>query len=251
TSGLEVHTQTQELMPVVQQLNAMFRRLDAAFARERQFSNDVAHELRTPLAELRMLTEVGGRWPDDQKAVIQYFADAHAICEQMEGVVFSLLTLTRCERGVQPVQRTPLNLLELIETTWLSVERTAAEKSHDFECDVSPEIVVHSDRDILLMLLRNLLENAVFHSPANSTICCIATQDGATLRLTISNPAADLSSEDMPHLFERFWRKDVARSDGSHAGLGLAVVKAFSDLLGLDVQARVGQHQMFAITLSL
>jgi two-component system sensor histidine kinase QseC len=211
----------------------------------------VAHELRTPLAELRLLTEVGGRWPDDQKAVMQYFADAHAICEQMEGVVFSLLTLTRCERGVQPVQRTPLNLLELIEMSWLSVVRTAEEKSHVFEYDVSPDIAVHSDRDILLMMLRNLLENAVFHSPPNSTICCRLAQHGANLQLTISNPVADLSPEDIPHLFERFWRKDAARSDGSHAGLGLSVVKAFSDLLGLDVQARVSQHQMFAITLSL
>jgi signal transduction histidine kinase len=251
TAGVEVHTQTKELMPMVQQLNAMLRRLDAAFARERQFSSDVAHELRTPLAELRMLTEVGGRWPDDHKAVRQYFADAHAICEQMEGVVFSLLTLTRCERGVQPVQRTALNLLELIEASWLSVEHAARGKSHVFECEVSPEIVIQSDHDILLMMLRNLLENAVFHSPPNSTICCRATQDGAKLQLRISNPAADLSTEDVCHIFERFWRKDAARSDGSHAGLGLAVVKAFSDLLGLDVQAQVSQHRMFAITLFL
>ena len=165
-------------------------------------------------------------------------------------VVFSLLTLTRCERGVQPVQRISLHLLELVAASWLSVERMAQAKSHVFECEVSPEIVIQADRDILLMMLRNLLENAVFHSPPNSTICCIATQDGAKLQLRISNPVADLSPEDVRHIFERFWRKDVARSDGSHAGLGLAVVKAFSDLLGLDVQARVDPHRMFAITLS-
>jgi signal transduction histidine kinase len=78
----------------------------------------------------------------------------------------------------------------------------------------------------------------------------MATQAGTKLQLSISNPAADLSSEDVRHIFERFWRKDAARSDGSHAGLGLAVVKAFSDLLGLDVQARVDPHRRFAITLS-
>lgn len=109
TTGIQLHTKTAELMPVVHQINALLHRLDAAFSRERQFSSDVAHELRTPLAELRALTEVGGRWPDDQDAVEQYFTDAHGICEQMERVVISLLTLTRCERGAQPVQMKPIH----------------------------------------------------------------------------------------------------------------------------------------------
>lgn len=251
TTGMQVITQTRELTPVVDQLNSMLRRLNAAFARERQFSSDVAHELRTPLAELRALAEVGGRWPEDHDAVVEYFADAYAICEQMEGVVISLLTLARCDRGVQPIQKSDINLLEAVETSWMATTRLAREKSQVFECSIPPHLVVSSDRDMLLMVLSNLLGNAVVHSEPKSTIWCTVTTHGARPQLTISNPADKLSPEDLPHLFERFWRKDAARSNGSHSGLGLAIVKAFSDLLNLDVQARIEPNHVLSITLSL
>jgi signal transduction histidine kinase len=245
------HTQTLELMPIVNQLNAMQHGLDDALARERQFSSDVAHELRTPLAELRTLVEVGSRWPDDRDAVVEYFADARAICEQMEGVVISLLTLTRCESGVQPVQREPFNVLDAVETSWLAVKQLAQEKTQAFECHIPATLEMVSDRDMLLTVLRSLLGNAVCHSAPKSTIRCTVTNLDSRPQLTISNPIEHLNSEDVPYLFERFWRKDSARSDGHHSGLGLSIVKAFSDLLNLEVQACVDERKAFRISISL
>ncbi|ETW97795.1 MAG: hypothetical protein ETSY2_43920, partial [Candidatus Entotheonella gemina] len=185
TTGIHLHTETAELTPVVNQINALLHRLDAAFRRERQFSSNVAHELRTPLAELRVLTEVGGRWPEDRDAVEQYFSDAHGICEQMERVVISLLTLTRCERGVQPVQMTPIRLRQIVETSWQHIKQTATEKSQRFECDIHPSRTITSDYDMLLMVLINLLSNAVFHSAPSSVIRCVATQHGGETYLTM------------------------------------------------------------------
>jgi two-component system sensor histidine kinase QseC len=251
TTGIQLHTETAELMPVVNQINALLYRLDAAFNRERQFSSDVAHELRTPLAELRALTEVGGRWPDDRTAVEQYFADAHGICEQMERVVMSLLTLTRCERGVQPVQITPIHLGKIVATSWQSVKQTAAAKSQRFDCHIPPSTAIMSDYDMLLLVLGNLFGNAVLHSAPSSVIRCVETLNGRKTYLTISNPVKDLAVEDLDHIFERFWRKDTARSDGMHSGLGLSIVKAFSDLLNFDIQARLDEEQGFSIRLSL
>lgn len=251
TTGIQLHTQTAELTSVVNQVNALLHRLDAAFTRERQFSSDVAHELRTPLAELRALTEIGGRWPEDQEAVGQYFVDAHAICEQMERVVISLFTLTRCERGVQPVQMAPIQLREIVETSWQSVKQTATEKSQRFECEISPSYTVTSDHDMLLVVLSNLLGNAVLHSAPASVIRCVAVQNGVKTCLTISNPVKDLAAEDLHDIFERFWRKDAARSDGTHSGLGLSIVKAFSDLLSFEIQAHLDEEQEFSISLAL
>ncbi len=251
TTGIRLQTQTMELTPVVNQVNALLYRLNAAFSRERQFSSDVAHELRTPLAELRALAEVGGRWPDDREAVRQYFSDTHAICEQMERVVISLLTLTRCERGVQPVQMASIRLEEIVEASWQSVQQTVKEKSHRLECDISPSYRITSDYDMLLVVLSNLFGNAVLHSAPVSAIRCEAKQDGTKTYLTIRNPVKNLAAEDLPYMFERFWRKDTARSDGTHSGLGLSIVKAFSDLLNFEVQAHLDEEQVFSIHLTL
>ncbi len=181
----------------------------------------------------------------------QYFADVHGICEQMERVVISLLTLTRCERGAQPVQVIPIHLKKIVETSWQSVMQTATEKSQRFECDIHPRYTITSDRDMLFIVLSNLLGNAVLHRAPTSVIRCVATQIGNTTYLTISNPVKDLAMEELNHIFERFWRKDTARSDGMHSGLGLSIVKAFSDLLDFNVQAYMEEEQKFSIRLSL
>jgi len=99
--------------------------------------------------------------------------------------------------------------------------------------------------------LSNLMGNAVLHSAPSSLIRCEAMQNGGKTALTISNPAKDLTATDVGHVFERFWRKDMARSDGGHSGLGLAIVKAFADLLNADIQARLDDEQAFSIRLSL
>jgi two-component system sensor histidine kinase QseC len=250
-TGLQVNTQTRELAPVVMQLNALLRRLDAAFARERQFSSDVAHELRTPLAELRTLTDVGQRWPEDVDAVTQYFADAQAIALHMERIVVSLLTLTRCENGLQQVSTRPINVRQIIDAGWATVDRLAQEKGLSFECTIPPTYCVTSDYDMLLTVLSNFLSNAVMYSPSQSAIHCSATVNGHAMRLTIRNSTKELTSADLPHIFERFWRKDPARSAEDHSGLGLAIVKALSDLLHLEVHATIEADHSFAVSISL
>jgi two-component system sensor histidine kinase QseC len=250
TSGVRVRTQTTELAPVVRQLNDLLHRLDAAFLRERQFSSDVAHELRTPLAELRTLTEVGRQWPEDTKAVTQYFADAQAISLHMERLVVSLLTLARCEEGTLQVSPQPINVRELVEASWALVARPAEEKSLAFQCTIPSTYCVTSDRDLLRTVLSNLLHNAVTYSPSQSAIQCVAATEGKAVRLTIRNPTADLTPADLPHIFKRFWRKDPARTAGDHTGLGLAIVQALSDLLHLGVDVALDAEHHFVIVLS-
>lgn len=251
TTGIQVRRPTSELAPVLRQFNALLRRLDAAFTRERQFSSDVAHELRTPLAELRTLTEVGLRWPDDKQTVVQYLADAQAIGLHMEHIVGSLLTLARCESGTQQVSLQPLPIRQLVEASWAPVARLAQEKTLAFQCTIPPVCCVTSDSGMLLTIVSNLLSNAVTYSPPRRAIHCVATPQGSTVHLTMSNPTDDLTPADMPHVFERFWRKDAARTVGDHAGLGLAIVQALSDLLHVGVRADLDAKHNFVITLSL
>lgn len=239
----------RELAPIVEQLNALLARLGAAFERERQFASDVAHELRTPVAELRNLAEVGERWPEDREAVVAFFKDARSIARQMERTVSSLLALARCEGGIEQTERRELSVSELLGEVWAALEPEAAARALRLEL-TAPATPIVSDREKLHLIVTNLLSNAVTYSPAGSTVACTAQVDGGTLEITVANPAPHLTPADVPHLFERFWRKDAARSNGHHAGLGLALARSFATLLGLDLTARLGPDQLLELRLT-
>jgi two-component system sensor histidine kinase QseC len=250
-SSIQVQTYTRELAPVVDQLNALLRRLDAAFARERRFSRDVAHELRTPVAELRTLADVARRWPDDQQAISEYFRDVQDIALQMERIVVALLALARCESGMQMPQKSTVNLREMVEISWRTIAREARAKGVALVCDVPSSLSIETDRDMFIIVLNNLFSNAVTYSPPHHQVRCTAMLHAERVRLSISNRTDTLTPEDLPHLFERFWRKDPARAASHHTGLGLSVVKGFADVLALEVDGSLDGHRRFHVTVSV
>ncbi|HWM92870.1 MAG TPA: ATP-binding protein [Thermoanaerobaculia bacterium] len=239
----------RELAPVVEQLNALLARLESAFERERRFSSDVAHELRTPVAELRNLAEVGVRWPEDRDATRAFFQDAGQIALQMERTVATLLALARCEGGLERTQRQELAVPELLAEAWAPLAPQAEARELRLDLSASPVAII-SDREKLRLILDNLLANAVAYSPAGSTVACTAQAENGTLEIRVSNPAPHLAPADLPHLFERFWRKDAARTNGQHAGLGLALARSFATLLGFDLTARLGPRQQLELRLT-
>ena len=243
-----LHRPVHELAPVVEQLNALLVRLETAFERERRFSSDVAHELRTPVAELRNLSEVGERWPEDREAVQAFFGDTRSIARQMERTVATLLALARCEGGLEEAEPGVFAVPELLDEAWAPLAAEAAARSLRLEL-AAPEASIVSDREKLRLILGNLLSNAVTYSPSGSTVACTARVDGGTLEITIANPAPLLDPADLPHLFDRFWRKDAARTNGRHAGLGLALARSFATLLGFDLTARLGPGRQLELRL--
>jgi signal transduction histidine kinase len=100
---VDVEAPPEEIAVVVEQVNALLDRLEGGFKRERRLSSDIAHELKTPIAELRSLCAVGARWPEDRVAVRKFFEDAEAIAEQMERIVVHLLALARYDEGREQV----------------------------------------------------------------------------------------------------------------------------------------------------
>ncbi len=223
-----------ELEPLVAQLDALLHRLDDAFQRERRLTSDLAHELRTPVAELRALSEVGMRWPSQGADTASFFQDVHDVARHMEQLIADLLILARHEGGLERATWEPVPLAPLLREACASVEARGAERGTAVECD-GDGVVVWSDRPKLLLVVHNLLRNAVELSPARSIVHCRADGAGARPRLVMSNPAPELAPEDLPRMFERFWRKDPARTGDGNAGLGLSVVGAFAEVLRLDV----------------
>ncbi len=226
-----------ELRPVAERLNELLARLETAFARERRFSADVAHELRTPIAELRALAEVAIQWPDDHEAEVRAVHEALAIALQMESIATRLLALTRCEASIQPVRCEPVPVAPLLMEIWKPLAETARQRDIGIAWDLHPGFRLAADPALLRAILENLLENAVAYSPSGSAIAVCGSRSPAGGQLDISNPAGDLAAEDLPHLFDRFWRKDPARASSAHCGLGLALARAYAHTMHLELRA--------------
>jgi signal transduction histidine kinase len=241
----------QELATVESAVNQLLGRLSAGFERERRFSSNVAHELRTPVSELRSACEVGGRWPDDPKEVRALFEDIHAVGVHMEKIVEMLLTLARCENGAMPVECERVELAPLLRACWQRVEDEAAYKGITVDLKTTGGLFTISDPSKLQVILQNLVDNAVGHGAPNSVIRCSATQSGSSPVIRIANQPEELDREDLPYLFERCWQKNAARPDRQRAGLGLSIARALGDLLGIRIEPKLEDDGTFVVQLIL
>jgi signal transduction histidine kinase len=237
-----------ELRPIVGRLNDLLARLEEAFQRERRFSADIAHELRTPIAELRALSEVALKWPDDDKT--GSFRESLAVAQRMENLVDGLLTLARCEAGKQPVRREPVALAELFEQIWSPLAEPARSKKLTVTHEIAGGLTVPADPALLRLILTNLLANAVEHTPTGGVVRIRAAVAEGEFDFSVANTVDNLCREDLPHLFERFWRKDAARTGNQHAGLGLALAQASAVAQGMNLRAEMPESSLLRITLS-
>lgn len=227
-----------ELVPVIRHLEGLLARLHESFARERAFSANLAHELRTPLAELRAVADVALKWPEDSSSWLTSCEEIRAIGLQMETVVVNLLALARCEAGQHPVQTSKVSLCELAASCWSPFSPEAEDRGLSFQLDVPAALTLVTDREKLGLILSNLFSNAVAYGSPACPVTCSAAVNGAGFALTVRNCTEVLTPDDLPRLFDRFWRKDPARS-GGHTGLGLALVAALCETLELQKEARL------------
>ena len=161
--------QSVEIAPIENQLNHLLDRLQSAFEREKRFSANVAHELRTPLSELKTLVEVGLMVPDDRAQVEAFFRDVGAISGQMEKVVVTLLELTRSEAGLLHSDPEDIELARFCDEVWQhAVNGEGRDKT--LSKLIPDDLVVNTDRDKLGMILGNLFNNAVSYSPRDAEV---------------------------------------------------------------------------------
>ena len=244
-------SEPKELVPLVNYLNDLLNRLHLALVRERTLSNNLAHELRTPIAELRNLAEVGARWPGDTSKVREYFKDSREIAGQMERIVVHLLSLSRLEAGIEAADKSPFFLAPLVQDCWQKLSGGAAEQAMSLCLDPVNDCKVETDRDKLEIMITNLLSNAIVHGKQGHDIRCSIAQENGHAKLTVANRSDELVASDLPHLFDRFWRKDAARSNSEHGGLGLSIVHGLAQLLDIEVQVGLEPTGIFHVSLMI
>lgn len=220
----------RELNALAQAFNAAQDQLEGQLQRERAFTRGAAHELKTPLAVLRTHAEALQEDIDPQKRE-QYLDIILEESDRMAQLVGSLLELSRLEAGAE-LHREPINLAALVREVWsplsLSLKQTNLTLSLELE-----DYMVEGDRERLREVTENLASNALRHCTPGGRICVTLKAEEAGVRLTVQNDGPPISPEDLPHLFEPFYRGDRSRSrESGGTGLGLAIVRAAAQAHG-------------------
>lgn len=230
---LDAAAAPREVQSVIDRLNDLLARLAEAMERERAFSANVAHELRTPLAGLRSLLEVALSRPREAGDYRGTLARCLQISEQTGALVENLLMLARIDAGQCSTRLDVVSLNDALQEAWQPFADRAAERGLKVGWEAADCLGVQTDVETLRVIVRNLLDNAVGHADDAGTIRIAAERVGDRVRLRVSNSGSRLSPEQSRHVFERFWRGDAARGDtGRHAGLGLPLSRELARLIG-------------------
>ncbi len=215
-------------------INATLDRLQALMAALRQVTDDIAHDLRTPLSHLRQRLEAAcgaatrQEWAAAAEAAI---ADCDAILE----VFAALLRIAQVESGAQRAAFARFDLSAAVEAVAEAYAPAAEERGQAFRADIAPGLAIHGDRTLVSQLVANLLENAVRHGREGGRVAlALAPAPGGGAVLEVSDDGPGIPEAERERVFRRFHRLDAARST-SGSGLGLALVKAVADLHGLTV----------------
>jgi two-component system heavy metal sensor histidine kinase CusS len=237
----------RELQPLAVAFDDMLGRLEDSFVRLSRFSADLAHELRTPIGNIRGEAEVAltrTRSADEYREVIE---STIAECQHLGHIVDNLLFLARTESAEGHLQRTSFDGRIAIERIAAFHEPIAEEQKLTLRCQ--GEGTFSADEMLFSRALNNLVENAVHHTPAGGTVDITMAHCEADSEVSVKDTGRGISAEHLPRVFDRFYRADPSRtSDG--VGLGLALVKSIMDLHGGSARIESEPGRGTTVTLS-
>ncbi len=239
----------QELNTLSASFDGMMMRLEASFGQLTRFSSDIAHELRGPINNLisaASVTQSKARTPQEYHDALASIVEEG---ERLSRMISSMLFLARADNS-----REPLNIERLNSRTEFSrlvnfYDVLAEEKNIALTSD--GEVIFDADPIHLQRALSNLLSNALRHTPEGGRISLSATQQGSTVSLCVMDNGEGIGAAHLPHIFDRFYRVDDARSNAENTGLGLALVKTIAEMHGgkITVASEEGKGSRFTLVL--
>ncbi|MHB0975886.1 MAG: sensor histidine kinase [Candidatus Aquicultorales bacterium] len=232
-------------------INDLLARLQASMEKDRRFAADASHELRTPLTAMRGEIEVAlarERGGDEYRTVLLETLDQ---VEEMSSLVEGLLTLARLD-GSSPLEIEEVYLEELLIEAAVQVRKAHPEKK-DVAIDVSADgrLTVKGDRVKLKQLFGNLIDNAVKFSPLDGRVCVEAASRKGLVAVTVRDEGQGIAPQDLPFVFDRFYRADAARANGQGSGIGLSIALRIAEAHGggIAVESQEGGGSTFIVRL--
>ncbi len=239
-----------ELATLAAAFNELLDRLEAAHASQHRFVADASHELRTPLAALRAEIEVAlrrERAPADYQRTLD--SNRHEL-ERLSSLVENLLALAALDASKPQQQKLPVDLALVCRDVAEQLSPLAAAQNVRLQLELSENVTVPGDVFSLERAVRNLVENALRHTPADEQILIRAGVESGEARIEIIDAGVGIAPEHLPRLFERFYRVDTARTrTHGGAGLGLSIVKAIVEAHGgtVSVKSKLGAGSTFTL----
>jgi len=234
-----------ELASLAETFNRMLDRLEESFERISRFSADIAHDLRTPVHNIRGEAEVAlarARTVEEYRDVLESSLEEAV---RLSDLIGDLLFLARAESPLSELHLERVNVSEILKTVRDYYEATAADGGVSLvAADDEQTVTTNLDRSLMLRAVSNLVSNAIAHTPRGGSVTMAAGADGEAIRIDISDTGRGIPADALPRVFDRFFRVDPSRSQASGGtGLGLAIVQSIMTLHGgrADITSRPGQ----------
>lgn len=225
-----------EIAPWVAQFNAVLDRAEQAYQQLEAFNADVAHELRTPLANLIGMVEVELARPRSADELREALLSALEEARRVSAIVTDMLFLTQADRGAVARRLAPVSLAEQVRTV-LDFHEATLEVA-GLRVHVAGDAQVGIDTGLVRRALSNLLSNASRYATPGSTIAVAIEAQPGSVWVRVANRGQPVAADELPHLFKRFFRAERSRTDSSeHHGLGLAIVAAIARMHGGQTRA--------------
>jgi signal transduction histidine kinase len=243
-----------ELGRLAATLNEMIGRLERAFQRQKQFTSDASHELRAPLAVIEAESTLALQ---KERPAADYQQSLETISQesrQMSSLIDQLLTLARADAGKEQWNFTEVNMGKLISSLSTDVEVLCQERGLSFQPGQIQDLMVKGDEARLRELFMDLLDNAIRYTPAPGTVSVSLRPEGQMAVALITDTGIGIPGEDIPFIFERFYRVDKSRSRAEGGtGLGLAISKHIAEAHGgrIEVKSEIGVGSTFSVWLPL
>ena len=252
---LEVPRSGDELQRLSDTLNGMLERLENSFNRITQFTADASHELRTPLAVMRTTTEVCLR---TSQTVSEYREAQKEVLDELEktsALVEKLMLLARADAGVETLEKGSMNLADSLKEACDDGRVLAQAKLLTFQENISSStMVVDGDAHALHRLFLILIDNAVKYTPSGGSITVSLNRNEKSAVAEVHDNGIGIATEDMPRIFDRFYRADKARSrEFGGVGLGLSIARWVAEAHGgsIQVQSSLGAGSVFRVRIPL
>lgn len=242
-----------EIYQLADTFDQLLTKIESAFQREQQFTSDVSHELRTPVTVILAQCDAilsDASLPAEQRVSIGLIQKK---AQNMAQMISQLLLLSRADQGRQQLQPELLNLSELTEMVCEEQAMLSEEKKIAITTQIEPDLFVKVDETFYIRMLVNLISNAISYGKAGGHILVSCYEQSGFFVGQVEDDGIGIAAEDLPHIWERFYRVDSSRSASGHSGLGLSMVKWIVEAHGgtISVKSSPGEGSIFTFLLPM